>query len=75
MPSVNRRMVPGMILVACMTSAAGAARDACRASSLAPFDAHTASAAGDRSTALAKCSNLPDAAARKPCARQAASDE
>src|SRR5262249_38766950 len=65
----------GTLLLVGTTSPAAAARDACRASSLAIFNACTASAASDRSTALAKCLNLPDTSARKACAQQASSDK
>src|SRR5262245_31210332 len=73
MGKVHRTIVVGAVLVASIAAEARS-QDACKASSLAVFDSCKAGAASDRALAVAKCDNLPDAAARKACGQQAASD-
>jgi hypothetical protein len=62
-------------ILASGVAVAKATPDACKTSTSGVFAACKASAASDRSLALAKCANLADPAARKSCAEQATADK
>jgi hypothetical protein len=67
-------LVGGIIVAFVATGAANAAPDACKATTSDAFDSCKSGAHSDKSLARGKCDNVPDAAARKTCVQQAASD-
>jgi hypothetical protein len=56
------------------TSPARKAADACKASTRGAFKACRQGAQSDKALAIAKCANIPDAAAAKACSQQASTD-
>src|SRR5262245_38221031 len=75
MSARGRMMVVGTILAVSAAARARPSQDACKTSSLDMFASCKAGAQSDQSLALGKCANLGDAAARKACMQQAASDK
>src|SRR5262245_11894702 len=55
-------------------SSPGKTRDACKASAQGALDACKEEARSDKSLAIGKCANLPDASAAKACREQASAD-
>jgi hypothetical protein len=67
-------IVSGIVVCMATGAAAKSSPDACKATASHAFDSCKSGAHSDKSLASGKCDNVPDPAARKVCAQQAASD-